>query len=126
MQLPPVPRSNLTRPGATATAWSTFIFIRLPLYFRFNFSLFVAELANGDASGHRGKTLHGIDRNAEATGRAFLFLPVNGAPTKSSTKLQFFFPMPIKLIILSAPFLFHLLFFRRSQRRVLPPSQEES
>ena len=64
--------TNLTPALQQRMVRKTFIFICLPLYFRFNFSLFVAALANGDASGRgEGWTLHGADRNAEATGCAF-------------------------------------------------------
>lgn len=62
--VPAQSNSTLQHRGDTFSLFP-FFFISLPLYFRFNFSLFVAAPANGDAGG-RGEgeegALHGADR----------------------------------------------------------------
>lgn len=55
MQLPAGHRPNLTqRCNIEVIPFLFSLFVSLPLYFRFNFSLFVAAPANGAAAG-RGK-----------------------------------------------------------------------
>lgn len=100
MQLP-LRRHVGTSPTWPNSAERTFIFICLPLYFRFNFSLFVATLANGGKGIPARRMGKGTHTKWMESPEPYLSLS-SGLWAQSSGETAILLSMPIKLIILSA------------------------